>query len=103
MINRFGTVKLGDFGMATQLTSENPTRNAVLGTPCWMAPEVIQKQDYGLSVDIWSLGILAIELCDGKPPLIGQAPMKVLWRVATSPAPTQCRKVSHLLEDFIET
>ena len=43
MINRFGTVKIGDFGMATQLTAENPTRNAVLGTPCWMAPEVILK------------------------------------------------------------
>ena len=68
-----------------------------------MAPEVIKGEEYGLSVDIWSLGIVAIELCDGNPPYLGIPPMKVLWRVATAPPAVPRREMSAGLKKFIES
>lgn len=63
-----GKVKIGDFGFVGQLSNGVPELNDRLGTVCWMAPEVIKGHPYGTEVDIWSVGILAIECADGHPP-----------------------------------
>ncbi|NXU58865.1 PAK3 kinase, partial [Turnix velox] len=63
-----GSVKLTDFGLSAQLTPAWTRRNSFVGTVYWMAPEVVWEEDYGPNIDIWSLGIMAIEMKDGVPP-----------------------------------
>lgn len=58
LINKKGEVKISDFGYALQFTKEKTASKDVVGTPAWMAPELIMKKDYTESVDIWSLGII---------------------------------------------
>ncbi|OHT12027.1 Serine/threonine-protein kinase pakC [Tritrichomonas foetus] len=73
-----GQAKIGDFGFTSQLSSKNDKRSSIVGTPYWMAPEVIIGEEYSFSVDIWSLGVLLRELADGEPPLADLPPMKAL-------------------------
>lgn len=87
LIGLDGSVKLGDFGYAAQLTQEHEARQSVVGTPSWMAPELVVGMNYGVSVDIWSLGIVAIETVVGEPPYLNENPMKALYLIATKPAP----------------
>ena len=87
LISLDGSVKLGDFGYAAQLTQEHDVRQSVVGTPSWMAPELAAGLDYGVSVDVWSLGIVAIEMAVGEPPHFNENPMKTLHLIVTQPPP----------------
>ncbi|OMJ72371.1 hypothetical protein SteCoe_29209 [Stentor coeruleus] len=94
-----GSVKLGDFGYATQLTEENQIRDSVVGTPCWMAPELVLGLDYGTNIDVWSLGIVGIELAESEPPYFNEDCAKALYLIASNPSPTLSKKNSWS-EDF---
>lgn len=72
LLNANGKVKLADMGFAVQLTEEVDTRRTLAGTPCWISPEVIEKSNYNEKTDIWSLGVVIIELIEGQPPNLGQ-------------------------------
>ncbi len=87
-----GDVKVADFGFAIGLTSEENKRNSVVGTPYWMAPELIRGQEYGCEVDIWSLGITAIEMAQGEPPLMKEPPLRALLMITVKPSPTLAKK-----------
>lgn len=87
LISLDGSVKLADFGYATQLTKEQDMRHSTVGTPSWMAPELIVGLDYGVNVDIWSLGIVAIEIINGEPPYLRENTMKALYLIATKLPP----------------
>jgi serine/threonine protein kinase len=63
-----GAVKIADFGFAAALFEEQAKRKSCLGTPHWMAPELIRGLEYDAKVDVWSLGITALEMADGEPP-----------------------------------
>ena len=82
-----GEVKLADFGYAAQLTKEKSKRNTIVGTPYWMAPELIRGQEYDQKVDIWSLGIMAMEMAEGEPPYMEFPPLRALFLITTKGIP----------------
>ncbi|XP_064261043.1 serine/threonine-protein kinase PAK 3-like isoform X3 [Passer domesticus] len=88
-----GSVKLADFGLSTRLTPKQSRGCVVAGTPWWMAPEVVTHQPYGPKVDIWSFGIVGIEMIDGEPPYWNQSPALHPFVVSAKPASILARLV----------
>ena len=88
MYNQLGFIKITDFGFSTQLTVEKDIRSTIVGTPSFMAPEIINGQGYDEKVDIWSIGILAFELAEKQVPVEGKNKIEVLAMVINQPSPT---------------
>lgn len=130
-----GRVKLSDFGFCAQVSQELPRRKSLVGTPYWMSPEVISRYNtvlghfiiillfvrelymhiscfrlpYGPEVDIWSLGIMIIEMVDGEPPFFNEPPLQAMRRIRDMPPPKlkNSHKVSYecfkILQEFVHT
>ncbi|KAM8833429.1 TRAF2 and NCK interacting kinase a isoform 1-T1 [Synchiropus picturatus] len=102
-------VKLVDFGVSAQLDRTVGRRNTFIGTPYWMAPEVIACDEnpdatYDFKSDLWSLGITAIEMAEGAPPLCDMHPMRALFLIPRNPAPRlKSKKWSKKFQSFIDS
>lgn len=99
-----GEIKLADFGVSGEMSLTRTKRNTMVGTPYWMAPEVIQRttKGYGTKADIWSAGITAIELVTGRPPYSSMDPMKALFEIPKRKPPAlNGKRHTANIKDFV--
>lgn len=96
-----GLVKLADFGVATKLTEADVNTHSVVGTPYWMAPEVIEMSGVSAASDIWSVGCTVIELLTCVPPYYDLAPMPALFRIVQDEQPPIPEHLTPDITDFL--
>eukprot|EP01113_Clastostelium_recurvatum_P010860 TRINITY_DN1545_c0_g1_i2.p1 TRINITY_DN1545_c0_g1~~TRINITY_DN1545_c0_g1_i2.p1 ORF type:complete len:359 (+),score=78.29 TRINITY_DN1545_c0_g1_i2:74-1150(+) len=103
LLNNKCESKLADFGVSGQLSDTMAKRQTVIGTPFWMAPEVIQEVGYDSKADIWSFGITCIEMAESKPPYSNIHPMRAIFMIPSRPPPkmTDPDKWSKEFNDFV--
>lgn len=103
LVKQDGSVKVADFGFATQLTKEKSWRKSQVGTPAWMAPELISKRDYNEKVDIWSGGMIVYELAETEPPFLRFPPNTSMYLICQRDAPRlPADRYSPAFCDFIQ-
>ncbi|KAI9365991.1 kinase-like domain-containing protein [Zopfochytrium polystomum] len=102
LLTSTGRVKICDFGVAGQLASSGLRRHSFVGTPYWMAPEVIMRAEYAFKADIWSLGITIIELATGNPPFAELMPQKALSLIPHCRPPQLKGQFSSLMKEFVD-
>ena len=90
LLSDSGMVKLADFGVSRTLSSTISRCGTIIGTPFWMAPEVIRDNPtgYDAKADVWSLGITTIELAEGQPPYSNLHPLRAIFLIPSKPPPT---------------
>jgi len=103
LLGEKGEIKIADFGYAAQLTKQKTKRQTIVGTPYWMAPELIRGQEYGTKVDIWSLGIMIMEMAEGDPPYMEFPPLRALFLITTKGIPDlkEPPKWSNTFREFV--
>jgi serine/threonine-protein kinase 24/25/MST4 len=103
LLNSNGDVKIADFGVSAQISDSVQKRSSIIGTPCWMAPEILIQNNYDFKCDIWSIGISVIEMATGTVPYSNLSPMCALLQIhQNDPPQLEEDYFSKDLKDFVK-
>lgn len=103
LLGQDGQVKVIDFGFCAQLNHSDEKRRTFAGSPYWLSPEIITRKAYDTKTDIWSLGILIIEMLEGAPPYLNEAPLKAIYLIASRGKPEiDYERLSPQLANFLD-